>query len=72
MTTTRMMTTKAKATIEAGVLFDLKEDPSEKRNLATENPVLVKELSSLLDEWYVPSQRQAGKFVSVAPKRKRQ
>ena len=53
-------------------LFDLNEDPSEKRNLATENPGLVKELSSLLDEWYVPSQRQAGKFVSVAPKRRKQ
>ena len=53
-------------------LFDLKNDPGEKRNLAAENPELVKELSSLLDEWYVPSQRQAGKFVSVAPKRRKQ
>ena len=49
-------------------LFDLKDDPGEKVNLATENPDLVKELSALLDEWYVPSERQAGKFVRVAPK----
>ncbi len=50
-------------------LFDLKNDPSEKRNLAADNPVLLKELSSLLDEWYVPSERRAGRFVSTAPRR---
>ncbi|MCP4853006.1 MAG: sulfatase [Fuerstiella sp.] len=50
-------------------LFDLKSDPGEKVNLAVNNPELVKELSSLLDDWYVPSQRQAGKFVSAPPKR---
>ena len=37
-----------------------------------DNSGLVKELSSLLDEWYVPSQRRAGKVVSVARKRKQQ
>ncbi len=51
-------------------LYDLKIDPGEKVNLATKNPDLVKELSSLLDDWYVPRQRQAGKFVSTAPKRR--
>jgi len=40
--------------------------------LTADNSGLVKELSSLLDEWYVPSERQVGKFVSVAPKRKKQ
>ena len=50
-------------------LFDLKSDPREKVNLAVNNPGLVKELSSLLDDWYVPSQRQAGRFVSAPPKR---
>ena len=45
-------------------LFDLKDDPGEKVNLATENPDLVKELSALLDGWYVPTERKVGK---VAP-----
>ena len=49
-------------------LFDLKDDPGEEVNLATENPALVKQLSALLDEWYVPNERQAGKVVPVAPK----
>ena len=48
-------------------LFDLQDDPGEKVNLAAENPDLVKQLSALLDEWYVPNERQAGK---VAPTRK--
>ncbi len=39
--------------------------------MAFDNPGLVKELRSLLNEWYVPSERQAGKFVPIAPKRKR-
>ncbi|CAN0409424.1 unnamed protein product, partial [Hapterophycus canaliculatus] len=57
-------------------LYDLKGDPDENVNLASKNPNLVKELSSLLTDWYVPTQRQAGK-VSTAkqqaqpkPKRK--
>ncbi|HJN13285.1 MAG TPA: sulfatase [Pirellulaceae bacterium] len=50
-------------------LFDLKGDPGEKMNLAASDPGQVKELSSLLNDWYVPSQRQAGQFVSTAPKR---
>jgi uncharacterized sulfatase len=49
-------------------LFDLRADPNEKSNLATEKPNLVKQLSALLDEWYLPSERQAGKFMTVAPK----
>ncbi|MBL6705129.1 MAG: hypothetical protein ISQ06_03390 [Planctomycetaceae bacterium] len=53
-------------------LFDLKNDPREEKNLAADNPELVNELSSLLDKWYVPSERQAGKFAPVAPKRKKQ
>ena len=52
-------------------LFDLKTDPGETANLATKNPVLVKELSAALDGWYVPSERQAGKVQSVAPKQER-
>ena len=53
-------------------LFDLRNDPGETMNLAGDHPGLVKELSSLLDDWYVPSQRQAGKFLSVSPKRGKQ
>ncbi|MGI9444161.1 MAG: sulfatase-like hydrolase/transferase [Rubripirellula sp.] len=49
-------------------LFDLKEDPGEKVNLASKNPQLVKQLSGLLDDWYVPVGRQAGIFSSAAPK----
>ncbi len=52
-------------------LFDLKNDPGEKVNLATKNPELVKELAALLDEWYVPNERQAGKVAPAAPKRDR-
>lgn len=36
--------------------------------LTAENSGLVKDLGTLLDEWYVPSERRAGNFVSVAPK----
>jgi hypothetical protein len=32
--------------------------------LAADNSGLAKELSSLLNEWYVPSERRAGKFVT--------
>jgi uncharacterized sulfatase len=49
-------------------LYDLKNDPGEKRNLASMNPDRVKQLSALLNEWYVPDQRQVGKFVPAAPK----
>jgi len=52
-------------------LFNLKDDPSEKMNLAEKNPQVVKELSALLEEWYVPNERQAGKFMPVAPERTR-
>ncbi|MEO0416792.1 MAG: sulfatase, partial [Verrucomicrobiota bacterium] len=47
-------------------LFDLKSDPAEKQNLASSKPELVKELSMLLDEWYMPEGRTAGK-VSNEP-----
>jgi arylsulfatase A-like enzyme len=49
-------------------LFNLKVDPAEKVNLAAENPKLVKELSAVLDEWYIPTERQVGKFGPAAPK----
>ncbi|MEM7011561.1 MAG: sulfatase/phosphatase domain-containing protein, partial [Verrucomicrobiota bacterium] len=52
-------------------LFDLKADPSEEVNLADQNSDLVKELSVLLDDWYVPGERQAGKFVPATPKAKK-
>lgn len=47
-------------------LFDLQGDPREKTNLADQNPGLVQELSTLLDGWYVPDQRQVGEFVPAA------
>ncbi len=49
-------------------LFNLKDDPNEKVNLAAKNPDLVKQLSSLLEKWYVPNERQVGKFTPAAPK----
>lgn len=49
-------------------LFDLKNDPKEETNLATDNPNRVRELSALLDGWYPASQRQMGK-VSPAEKK---
>ena len=49
-------------------LFNLKEDPNELANLAAENPAKVKELSGLLEDWYVPEGRQAGEFVAAAAK----
>ena len=48
-------------------LFDLKKDPAEKTNLAPKNPKLVKELSALLEEWYIPEQRTVGKVSPLAP-----
>ena len=48
-------------------LYDLKKDPAEKTNLAPKNPKLVKELSALLDGWYVPNLRTAGKIGKNAP-----
>ena len=47
-------------------LFNLKSDPGEKVNLAAKKPRLVKQLSALMDEWYVPNQRQAGKVAPAA------
>jgi uncharacterized sulfatase len=52
-------------------LFDLKKDPAEKVNLANKNPDRVKELSALLDGWYVPGQRKVGKVSPATPKPKR-
>ena len=37
-------------------------------NLASTNPDRVRQLSALLNEGYVPDQRQVGKFTPVAPK----
>ena len=48
-------------------LFDLKNDPNETENLATENPERVKQLTALLNEWYVPEGRQAGKVGAAEP-----
>lgn len=52
-------------------LFDLKDDPGEKVNIAAGNPDRVKELSALLEGWYVADERQAGKVAPVAPKPER-
>lgn len=52
-------------------LFDLKNDPHEKVNLASKNSDRVKQLSILLNDWYVAGQRQVGKFTPVAPKANR-
>lgn len=49
-------------------LYDLKSDPRETTNLANKNPERVKQLSGLLNEWYIPGQRQAGKFKPASPK----
>ncbi len=49
-------------------LFDLKTDPFEKVNLASRKPMLVAEMSELLEQWYIPAERQAGKFVQANPK----
>lgn len=46
-------------------LYDLKKDPEELVNLASQKPELVQELSVLLKKWYIPEDRQAGKFISV-------
>ena len=54
-------------------LYDLKKDPQENTNLATKKPELVQELSKLLEQWYVPEGRQAGKFTTstASSKKKR-
>ncbi|MDA9856541.1 sulfatase [Rubripirellula sp.] len=49
-------------------LFDLQNDPTEKMNLATSNPEKVKKLSNLLDQWYIPDERQSGVFVATPAK----
>lgn len=49
-------------------LYNLKLDPKEENNLASSNAERVTQLSELLNEWYVPDQRQVGKFTSSAPK----
>ena len=46
-------------------LYDLKADPLEKRNLASKFPKRVAELSQLLEGWYIPTQRQAGKLAAT-------
>ncbi len=46
-------------------LFDLQADPSEKGNLAKQKPMLVTELSQLLDQWYAVPER---KVNTVTPK----
>ncbi|EMI16118.1 sulfatase atsG [Rhodopirellula maiorica SM1] len=51
----------------AAKLYNLKDDPLETVNLAEANQQKVQELSALLDAWYVPSERQAGKLAPAAP-----
>jgi len=48
-------------------LFNLKTDPGEEDNLASQEPALTQELSELLEDWYVPNQRTAGKFAKSEP-----
>ena len=43
-------------------LYDLKTDPQENNNLASENPEMVQQLTKLLNQWYVPEGRTAGKI----------
>ena len=52
-------------------LFDLKADPHEKVNLASQKPERVTQLTALLNAWYVPDERQVGKFAPASPKPKR-
>jgi len=52
-------------------LFDLKNDPGEKVNLAAKDPDRVKELSAQLEDWYVPDERQIGKVAPAAAKPER-
>ncbi len=49
-------------------LYDLEKDPGETTNLATTQTEKVKELSILLDEWYVADQRKVGKVGKADPK----
>ncbi len=52
-------------------LFDLKKDATEKVNLAKKRPDKVKQLSALLDSWYLPEQRKTGRVSSATLKTKR-
>ena len=52
-------------------LYDLQKDPEEKLNLAEEQSKLVSELTQLLNDWYVPEQRQSGKFIVADPRTKK-
>lgn len=53
-------------------LYDLKTDPGENQNLASDNPELIAELRGILDQWYVPQERQVDHFVVVSATPKRQ
>ena len=44
-------------------LFDLRNDPNEKTNLAAQKPQRVEELRALLNDWYHVDQRNAGTLV---------
>lgn len=47
-------------------LFDLRADPTEEVNLATQNPARVKQLSELIDQWYKVPGRKVN-AVAVKP-----
>lgn len=57
-------------------LFDLKADPSEQVNLASQKPQLVSQLRKLLDEWYPVTERNVDAVSTekrvVKPQRKKQ
>ena len=56
-------------------LYDLRGDPDEKINLASQKPDLVQQLSGLLTNWYDPAERHVGKVSNekqqVPPKPRR-
>ncbi|WP_145352929.1 sulfatase family protein [Roseimaritima multifibrata] len=50
-------------------LFDLKKDPHEMKNLASQRPQRVEELNQLIENWYPVTERTAGRIASQpAPK----
>jgi arylsulfatase A-like enzyme len=48
-------------------LFDIRQDPAESRDLATEHPALVRELDSAYDRWWTSVQPQLVNEDAVGP-----